>query len=205
MTNPNDFYDFDYSSVEDIRNLLNKFLKSNFSTEKLTAFIKEVCQEYSELLYFSNKSIIEIRELETVKNALNERYRRYHKLSQQLEADLTDMKKSLVNSLQEDSNKVDMKEKQSLEIKYQAAMNEVCLLRAQSETSSKKAEMIKFREEQISSEYETFKTIFMKEIRNLKLDLEETARQRDNLRDVLIEFKGYFNNLNNMYIPNINK
>jgi hypothetical protein len=205
LTNPNDFFEFDYSSVEDIRNLLNKFLKSNFSTEKLTAFIKEVCQEYSELLFFSNKSIIEIRELETVKNALNERYRRYHKLSQQLEAELTDMKKYLVNSQQEDSSKTDLKEKQNLEMKYLAAMNEVSMLRAQSETFMKKAEMIKFREEQMSSEYESFKIIFMKEIRNLKFDLEETIRQRDSLRDALIEFKGYFNNVNNMTNVGSNK
>ncbi len=65
----------------------------DFSTEKLTAFIKEVCLEYSELLFFTNKCIHEIRELETVKIILNERYKRFHKLSSLLENELNDIKK----------------------------------------------------------------------------------------------------------------
>ena len=76
------------------------------------------------------------------------------------------------------------------------------MLRAQCESNQKKAELLRFREEQISSEYESFKVIFMKEIRNLKFDLEETVRQRNSLGDALIEFKTYFNSITN---TNLNK
>ena len=67
---------------------LNKFLKSNFPVDKLTAFIKELCTGYSELLYSSNRSLMEIKEIEIVKNALNERYKHFEKLSSEYEKQL---------------------------------------------------------------------------------------------------------------------
>jgi len=45
-------------------------------------------------------------------------------------------------------------------------------------------------------EYHSFKTIFVKELRNLRYDLIEMTKQRNLLRDVLIEFKEYFGKLN---------
>ena len=69
-----------------------KYFDSGFSTEKFSAFIKEVCSEYSELLYFSFKAISEIRDLEIIKNALNERYKRYHSLATHYEKELNEIK-----------------------------------------------------------------------------------------------------------------
>ncbi len=59
-------------------------------TEKLTAFIKEVCLEYSELLYFSFKLTNEIREIDLVKNCLNERFKKLNKICFQLEGELNE-------------------------------------------------------------------------------------------------------------------
>lgn len=61
-------------------------------TEKLTAFIKEICLEYSELLYFSYRLTNEIREIELVKNCLNERFKKLNKICFQLEAELNEYK-----------------------------------------------------------------------------------------------------------------
>lgn len=183
-------YEFDYSKPDDIKNILNKFLKSNFSTEKLTAFIKEVCQGYSELLYFANKSVAEIKELELVKNALNERYRRYHKLSTQLENELNELnKKSKNNSDQENNNK---NIEETLSEKYFSVLVENNKLREFSESNEKKLQMLKIKEEETASEYQSFKIIFLKEIRNLKFDLETVVKERDTLKTALIEFKNYF-------------
>lgn len=63
------------------------------STEKLTNFIKEVCLEFSELLFFTVKSVNEIRELDLVKNALNERYKIYYNTSIQLEKEIQQLRK----------------------------------------------------------------------------------------------------------------
>jgi len=61
-------------------------------TEKLTAFIKEVCLEYSELLFFSYKLLNDIREIEIVKQCLNERFKRLNKICFQLESELSEYK-----------------------------------------------------------------------------------------------------------------
>jgi hypothetical protein len=54
---------------------------------------------------------------------------------------------------------------------------------------------IKSKDDQIISEYESFKIIFMKELRNLRFDLDEANKQKNLLRNVLVEFRSYFNNV----------
>ena len=49
--------------------------------------------EFSELIFYTFKSINEIRELEIVKNALNERYKRYFHKSIQLEKEIEQIRK----------------------------------------------------------------------------------------------------------------
>ena len=66
-----------------------------FSTEKFSAFINELCNEYSEFLYFSHKSYCEIKDLEIIKNTLNERYRMYFKAATNLEKTLSESKKTV--------------------------------------------------------------------------------------------------------------
>jgi hypothetical protein len=132
---------------------------------------------------------VEIRELEIVKNALNERFRRYHKLSRQLETELSDLKKTLLTNNQE-VDKTNPNNK--FDDKYYAVLVEKNKLREQCEVNEKKSAMLKNKEEKISAEYESFKLIFLKEIRNLKFDLDEAIRQRNLLRDTLMEFKNYF-------------
>lgn len=44
-------------------------------------------------------------------------------------------------------------------------------------------------------EYLSFKTILVKELRNLKFDLSEMQKQRNILRDLFLEFKEFFGKL----------
>lgn len=50
--------------------------------------------------------------------------------------------------------------------------------------------------DKLNIEYHSFKTILVKEIRNLRYDLIEMTKQRNLLRDILIDFKDYFGKLN---------
>lgn len=202
--NHNEYYEFDYVTPDEIKTLLNKFLKSSiyifnylgFSTEKLTGFIKEVCLEYSELLFFANKCINEIKELEIVKNALNERYKRYYKISNALETELSELKSDLrkgkivVNDEFNDDKSLIIENKSRPENNY-----ELQRLKEHVEVYEKTISLLKNKENQIYSDYQSFKTIFLKELRNQKFDLEEAIKQRDILRNVLVEFKGYFSNI----------
>ena len=138
--------------------------------------------------------------MDIVKNALNERYRRFHKLSSVLQSELNELKKSGNNTYNnnlantEDSSSINLsqQERENILSKYQNLQSEINRMREEIEVKEKTMQMIKFKEDQIHSEYESFKCIYLKEIRNLKFDLEETVKQRDTLRDALIEFKNYF-------------
>lgn len=98
-------------------------------TEKLTAFIKEVCLEYSELLYFSFKFTNEIKEIELVKNCLNERFKKLNKICFQLEGELNEYKtpsRLLCN------NSINFKPENIEELKFKISSkeNEINILKA---------------------------------------------------------------------------
>ena len=57
------------------------------------SFIKEVVCEYSELLYLTNKTLIEIKEIDIVKSAFVERYGKYKRLFTQNDIELNELKK----------------------------------------------------------------------------------------------------------------
>ncbi len=165
---------------------MNKFLKSNLPTEKLTAFIKEICSEYAEFFYYSTRALNEMKELEILKDALNERYLRFQRLSNQLQDELTYLSKSK-------NFPVEKIEKKYSNITNSEMISEITKSREKLEVYEKKLAVYKDREMQMTSEYDSFKIIFLKEIRNLKFDLEEVIKQRNSLRNVLIEFKSFFN------------
>lgn len=90
-------------------------------TEKLTAFIKEVCLEYSELLFFSFKFTNEIREIELVKNCLNERFKKLNKICFQLEGELNEYK--LPSRMQSNTN-MNLKHENIEELKFKITNKE---------------------------------------------------------------------------------
>ena len=155
-------------------------------TDKLTAFIKEICSEYSDFFYYSTRALNEMKELEILKDALNERYLRFQKLSSQLQDEIAYLSKS--KNVNDD--KILNKMKSNVNSDFSSELSK---LREKLETYEKKIDVYKDRELQITSEYDSFKIIFLKEIRNLKFDLDEALKQRSLLRNVLIEFKSFFN------------
>lgn len=171
---------------------MNKFLKSNLPTEKLTAFIKEICSEYSDFFYYSTRALNEMKELDILKDALNERYLRFQKLTYQLQDEIAYLSKYRNNVHVEKSENI-MRKSDNLE-----SESEIIKLRQKIENNEKKISVYKDREMRITSEFDSFKIIFLKEIRNLKFDLEETIKQRNSLRNVLVEFKSFFNSTVNM-------
>ena len=57
------------------------------------AFIREVVCEYSELLFLSNKTLNEIKEIEIVKSAFVERFAKYKKLFTKNDNELKDIRR----------------------------------------------------------------------------------------------------------------
>jgi len=127
-----------------------------------------------------------MKELEILKEALNERYLRYQKLSCQLQDEIAYLFKSKNSNDEKNLNK------KNSNVGSDSSF-ELSKLKEKLEISEKKIDVYKDRELQITSEYDSFKIIFLKEIRNLKYDLDEAIKQRSLLRNVLIEFKSFFN------------
>lgn len=177
--------------------MLNKFLKSNFTTERLTSFIKEICLEYSELLFYSNQSLNEIKELKIVENALNERFRNYYKYSVHLERQLNEIKSTILGRSHDETTATvySSSEKQEYQNKYYEAVTELNRLKQQNDIFFNKINFLLNKQDEIWSEYISFKTIYLGEIRNLKYDLEQTLKERNEFRNSLIEFKAFFNQL----------
>ncbi len=151
-----------------------------------------MCKFFSELIYFANISIHEINDLEIITNVLNERFRKYKQLSKKLENHLKECKKLLEN----DMNK-SISNDRYYEDKYNSAIIEINRLREESVVNEKKAEMLSIKEQRVFGEYESFKVIYLREIRNLKFDLEKVIKERDMLKDAMVEFKNYFVNVTN--------
>ncbi len=104
-------------------------------TEKLTAFIKEVCLEYSELLYLSYKITMELREVEFVKNCLNERFKKLNKICFQLEAELNEYRtpKKMLSS---QSNSMKQENIEELRFTLINKENEINILKSHLEVNS---------------------------------------------------------------------
>ena len=98
------------------------------ATEKLTAFIKEVCLEYSELLFFSYKITNELKEIEIVKNCLNERFKKLNRICFQLEAELSEFR-SPNRLLSKNCNSVKLESYEDLKYKITNKENENNMLR----------------------------------------------------------------------------
>ena len=165
-------------------------------TEKLTVFIKEICLEYSELLYVSNKLMDELRELDIVKNCLNERYRKLNKICFQQEAEIKDLKINKLNPLTNIIKKSIGKNTENIEeyrFKLSNKENEFNILKMDLENNKRFINKLREDQDKIKAENYFMKNLFVKEIRTLKFDLENAIKQRDQLKNFMCDFKKQVN------------
>ena len=95
--------------------------------DKLTQFVKELFSNYSKLLFYANKTLKEIMEIDIVKSAMHERFRKNHKKSMQIEAQLEDLI-NFSKTNKEVKEKL-TKQKHEIEIKYFDSLSEISNLR----------------------------------------------------------------------------
>lgn len=176
-------------------------------TEKLTVFIKEVCLEYSELLFFCNKLMTELKELELVKNCLNQRYRKLNKICFKQEAELKELKISkfsqgqgsfIAGNFSSKPSKRIGEETEEFKFKLMNRENELNLSKMENENNRKLIEEFKEKENKLKAENFSIKNLFLKEIRSLKFDLENTVKQRDQLKNFMGDFKKQVNLYSNL-------
>jgi hypothetical protein len=106
---------------------LVKFFTAGLSNNVITGFITEIIKQYSEMLYHSNKTVYEIKELEIVKNAIHERFKKYHKISMELENEMEDLKR--LSHTNKEIKDILLKQKQEVEVKYNDSLTQISYLK----------------------------------------------------------------------------
>ena len=168
-------------------------------TEKLTFFIKEVCLEYSELLYLCHKLMEELREIDLVKNCLNERYRKLNRICFGQEGELKELRISKSNTgnfSKQSTNRIENVDE--FKFKLLNKENEFNLIKMDNEKCKKFIEELKERESKLKTDNYSIKSLFKKEIRILKFDLEDATKQRDQLKNFMVDFKKQVNLYSNI-------
>ncbi len=79
------------------------------------------------MLYHSNKTVYEIKELEIVKNAIHERFKKYHKISMELENEMEDLKR--LSHTNKEIKDILLKQKQEVEVKYNDSLTQISYLK----------------------------------------------------------------------------
>lgn len=206
-------YEFDFASPDDILVYLHRFLKSNFSADKLTSFIKQLAFGYSELLFFAKKTLTEAKELNIVKNALNERFKFFQKLAKDYEkkliiyqnntqqaasssnkvvvsrgienaANTNELASSMIKNTEE-INKAVQEENEKL--KKEIEGNKYSLLSFQT-----KANLYKRKYEDVIVDFQLFKNVFGRENKNLKYMYEKVMSEKNELEKKIENFQKYF-------------
>lgn len=193
-------YEFDFQSADDIKMYLNKFLKSNFQVDKLTAFIKEVCSGYSELLFTANRSLYEIRELELVKNALNERYKYYYSQLNENKPEIKTAQRALTFSKGVNDNGsiqiIDHNDdNEDLDVK--TLLKEKGINKQMMNNLELKSRLYQKKYEECKIDYDQFKNIFLKENRQLRFQVDLMFEEKNSLLKQIDDFNKFFDNIKN--------
>jgi hypothetical protein len=120
--------DFDYASSDEIKSLLVQFFTSlKNSPQVISNFIAELINEYADFLFYSQKTLQEIREMDLVKHSMHERFKKYHKICIELENELDDLQK--LSKTNKEIKDILLKQKQEVEVKYVDSVTQITHLK----------------------------------------------------------------------------
>ena len=203
-------YEFDFQSEEEIKMYLNKFLKANFPVDKLTSFIKEVCSGFGEMLFYSQRVINEIKELDIVKNALNERFRYFSKLAYDYEKKNKMMQHTqqqqqqqhsvIYEDIYDNNTTTTTKDKGLIDEERKQLKHQIEIYKMHTLMYETKSNMYMKKYEDIKNDFDAFRNIYVKENRQLKFQLTTINEERNHLLQQIESFKKYCEQVKLEYI-----
>ena len=225
--NSNDYglktnYEFEYNNPDDINKYLSKFLKSPFPVEKLTDFISKLCNNFSELLFYSYITIKEIHQLEIVSKTLNERFKYYYELNTKNEKIIKQLyMEKMNNNIQNKNyinknpnninNKKDLNNSKNIEESENLNISEISnkgaennldelekkldLTQMNLNISNQKAELYEKKYEKIKNHFEQYKEMTKEENNNLKYQIDLITKEKKELEKRINDLKNFFNQL----------
>ena len=186
---------FEFNTSEEIKVLIGYFLKAKLDKENYTKFMQYFIDEFSELLFNCFESLKELKELDIVNLALNARIKRYGFLMKEMQYDIENLSQ-YANSSKEVKENLS-KQKNELEVKYNGSLMQISQLIKEKNDLIMKDEENKKLNELKDKEFEEFKGKILNEYKNVEKNYNFTVKERDLLKNAMIDFRNYLMNFVN--------
>ena len=181
---------FDFSSSEEIKELLDMFFRAKLSKDHYANFLKCIVEEFSSLLYDSYETIKEAKEMEIVTRAMMIRYNKTMMRVNEITEEINDLSKFAKSS--KEIKEMLLKQKSEVEIKYNDALMQISSLLNEKERYKKTIEDIDKERVNCEKEFEEFKAKLINEFKSMQNESKLIVRERDALKGTLIDFKNFF-------------
>jgi len=181
---------FEYEKSDKIKDLLNEFFKSQLPKISYQKFLSKICEIFSDLLYASFLSLKDIKNLEIVKYVLYCRYMKSKIKIEELNSEIQDL-----NQFAESSKEIKemlMKQKQEVDIKYNNSLMIITQLNEEKGIIQKKCNELENELNNSSKKFDDFKIKISNEYNKIKKDFDIVYKEKDLLKETLLDFKNYF-------------
>ena len=186
---------FEFNTSEEIKVLIGYFLKAKLDKENYTKFMQYFIDEFAELLFNCFESLKELKELDIVNLALNARIKRYGFLMKEMQYDIENLSQ-YANSSKEVKENLS-KQKNELEVKYNGSLMQISQLMKEKNDLIIKDDENKKLNELKEKEFEEFKDKLLNEYKNVEKNYNFTVKERDLLKNAMIDFRNYLMNFVN--------
>ena len=186
---------FEFNTSEEIKVLIGYFLKAKLDKENYTKFMQYFIDEFAELLFNCFESLKELKELDIVNLALNARIKRYGFLMKEMQYDIENLSQ-YANSSKEVKENLS-KQKNELEVKYNGSLMQISQLMKEKNDLIIKDDENKKLNELKEKEFEEFKDKILNEYKNVEKNYNFTVKERDLLKNAMIDFRNYLMNFVN--------
>ena len=186
---------FEFNTAEEIKVLIGYFLKAKLDKENYTKFMQYFIDEFSELLFNCFESLKELKELDIVNLALNARIKRYGFLMKEMQYDIENLSQYANSSKEVKENLTKLKN--DIEVKYNGSLMQISQLIKEKNDLIMKDEENKKLNELKDKEFEEFKGKILNEYKNVEKNYNFTVKERDLLKNAMIDFRNYLMNFVN--------
>ena len=181
---------FDFTSKEEIKSLLDLFFRAKLSKDNYATFLQRIVEEFSGLLYDSFTSLKEIKEIEIVCRSMEIRQLKMRNQIEELSCEVKDLNKFAKSS--KEIKEMLLRQKSEVELKYNDALIQIASMTTEKERMKKNIEDIDRERITAEKEFNELKMKLINEFKQVQNETEGLKKERDVLRNTLIDFKNFF-------------